>query len=105
MSRPRASVEHSSEPDTVMPKWLPQIVFGVAVYALVLTFGGAWWAASQSAAIAASRDFNARLEADVRSLQSKSDRLAVLEEKIGQISKTLEKMEAAMSRQPIRGKI
>jgi hypothetical protein len=87
-----------------MPKWLPQIVFAVVVYSLAITFGGAWWAASQSAAIAASRDINARLEADVRSLQSKSDRLAVLEEKIGQISKTLEKMEAAMSRQPIRGK-
>lgn len=88
-----------------MPKWLPQIVFGVCVYALALTFGGAWWAASQSAAQAANKERTERLESDVRVMQSKFDRLAVLEEKIGHISKTLEKMEAVLIRQPVRGKI
>lgn len=101
----RQRAASNSEPGPVMPRWLPQIVFAVVIYSLGITFAGAWWAASQSAASTATKEFTSRLEADVRAMQTKFDRLAVLEEKIGQISKTLEKMEGFLSRQPMRGKI
>jgi hypothetical protein len=85
-----------------MPRWLPQIVFAVVVYSLGITFAGAWWAASQSAAQTASKDAVLSLQVDVRALQAKNDRLAILETKLEAISKTLEKMEASLSRSPGR---
>jgi hypothetical protein len=100
MSRQRAST--TSEPGTIMPKWLPQIVFAVVVYSLGITFAGAWWAASQSAAQSGSKDSVISLQADVRAMQSKFDRLAIVETKLESISKTLEKMEAFLSRTAAR---
>lgn len=95
---------HQNESEHTMPKWLPQIVFAVVVYSFALTFAGAWWASSQSSAQTASKDSITSLQTDVRALQAKNDRLAVLETKLESISKTLEKMEAALSRQHMRGK-
>jgi hypothetical protein len=77
---------------------MPQIVFGVVAYSLVITFGGAWWAATAQSDLNSIRNENRTLKEDFRVLQAKGDRIAVLETQIGHIIKTLEKVETALNR-------
>jgi hypothetical protein len=79
-------------------KWLLPMVVTVAIWAVSSTVSGAWWAAGQNSAMASTQDTLKTLQSDVRMLQSKNDRLAVVETKLEAVVKSLERLEASLNR-------
>jgi hypothetical protein len=98
----RAAPVHAHDHGLWLPKWLAPVVVTIVAYAAIATFSAAWWASGMGAAMANTQDAVKVLQADVRSLQAKSDRLAVLESRLETIGRTLEKIEVALSRQPTK---
>jgi hypothetical protein len=63
------------------------------------TVSAVWWASGVHSSMGSHERAIEALQADVRVLQSRNDRIAVLETKLESIAKALERLEASFSKQ------